>query len=108
LFKENLHNYREYSSQVQIKEFADKTEIARDKESMTIADNFENRITFKDVVYVSKSSDQILFLMKLQREKNVDFYFTTVEEFVIFLSNDAFFKDKSINDICHIRTSFSL
>jgi hypothetical protein len=46
--------------------------------------------------------------MKLRREKPANFYFTSVEEFLISLPNGASFSGKSINDICHIWSSPSL
>ena len=75
-FKEKLHNYCEYPNQgVQVKGFAGKAEIARGRGTMILTDNAGNRLTLKDVVYVPESPDQILFLMKLPREKLADFRF---------------------------------
>ena len=87
-FKKRLHNYRKYPNQsVQVKGFAGKTEIARGQGTMTLTDDAGNRLTLKYVVDVPESPDQILFLMKLRREKQADFKFTAVEEFVISLPN---------------------
>src|SRR5204863_814616 len=59
----------------QVKGFAGKAEIARGKGTMTLTDNADNRLTLKDIVYIPESPDQILSLIKLQREKPVDFRF---------------------------------
>ena len=108
-FKENLHNYREYSNQnVQIKEFVDKAEIVRGKGIIILTNIADNRFILKDVVYNPENPDQILSLMKLRREKQADFHFTAVEDFIISLSKDISFPGKSINDICHIWISSSL
>ena len=82
--------------------------IVRDKGIITLTDNAGNRLTLKDIVYVPENPDQILSLMKLWREHQVDFHFIAIEKFVISLSNDVFFIEKSINDIYYIWISFSL
>jgi hypothetical protein len=73
LFKELLHNYREFSNQVQVKGFNGKAEIARGIGSITLTDNISNRYILKDIVYIPESPEQILFLMKLRHEENASF-----------------------------------
>ena len=81
---------------------SNKMEIVRDKGIITLTDNAGNRFTFKDIIYVSENSDQILFLMKLWYEYQIDFHFIVIEKFIISLSNDIFFIKKSINNIYYI------
>jgi len=76
--------------------------IVRDKEIITLIDNAGNRLTFKDVVYVSENLNQILSLMKLRCEHQIDFHFIAIEKFIISLLNDISFIEKSVNDIYHI------
>jgi hypothetical protein len=107
-YKECLHNYREFPNRVQVKGFAGKAEIARGTGSIILTDKAGNRVNLKDVVYVPESPDQILSLMKLRRERNADFRFTAVEEFVISFPNGVRFSGKSVDDICYIWTSSAI
>ena len=64
-FKEKLHNYQEFTNQVQVKGFSGKPEVAQGTGSITLIDRTGKRVTLKDVVYVPESPDQILSLMQL-------------------------------------------
>jgi hypothetical protein len=64
--KANLHNYRHFSEEVQVKQFDGKPEMDVGSESITLTDNRGNRQTLNDVVYVPECSEQILSLMQFR------------------------------------------
>src|SRR6266496_2077909 len=95
-FKSQLHNYVEYTQEVEVKGFGGKSEIAHGYGSIILTDTVGNKYTLNNVVYVPDSPDQILSLMKFRRENNMAFYFTTIEEFVLTITNHLTFTGKSI------------
>jgi len=107
-FKERLHHYRRFKTEVQVKGFDGKPEMAVGSGSITLTDHRGNRQTLNDVVYVPECSEQILSLMKLRRLYGAGFAFTSLEEFEIPFPNGVFFPGKSVNDVLYIWESTSL
>jgi len=106
-FRAKLYNYCEFTNQVRVKGFAGQTELARGTGSIILIDYSGKRITLKDIVYIPESPDRILSLMKLCREEQPDFWFTTTETFEISFPTGVLSPGKSVTPILHIWTSSS-
>src|SRR5271170_1110345 len=84
-----------------------KPEVAVGSGSIILTDNWGNRQTLNNVVYISECTEQILSLMKLRRLYGAYFAFTSLEEFEIPFPNGVFFSEKSVDDVLCIWESTS-
>ena len=99
-YKSDLRYFVEKSID-EVKDFADKKQMALGIDSVTLTDAIDNRLILHNVCYIPGNEDRIISMMKFRREHKIEFEFTGLEIFCMSIIKDFNLTGQSVNDILY-------